>query len=238
MATFPSSDGPCKQPGQTDVWGLARKAGHSHIVLAKVLAKQSCRGFQKPCLGISWRQDCPFGLANCLILRCPLIQNWYRLLILFAMAYADRPQDAELEQVFGWYFATKEYLHCDALAAAPYHCRHSHGQVQTIPNHTFYILTVWTCVVFFHFDFEMCFAPQRCLIFRHRNFQKVIRHWCFPHFGFEMCRAPQRRAPFQHLNFEKCSEPAVILTFWLPNVVRAPTAWTFSTSPLLQTWGV
>lgn len=53
-----------------------------------------------------------------------------------------RSQDAELEQVFGWYFATKEYLHCDALAAAPYHCRHSHGQVQTIPNHTFYILTV------------------------------------------------------------------------------------------------
>ena len=29
-------------------------------------------------------------------------------------------------------------------------------------------------VCFVHFDFEMCFAPQRCALFRHRNFQKCL----------------------------------------------------------------
>ena len=29
-----------------------------------------------------------------------------------------------------------------------------------------------TMVCFVHFDFEMCFAPQRCALFRHLNFQK------------------------------------------------------------------
>ena len=31
----------------------------------------------------------------------------------------------------------------------------------------------------FHFDFEMCFAPQRRALFRHRNFQKWSE--CFVH---------------------------------------------------------
>ena len=47
-----------------------------------------------------------------------------------------------------------------------------------------------------------------------------------------MCFAPQRRALFRHLNFQKWSEPLVFLTFWLPNVLRATTACTFSTSQL------
>ena len=46
-----------------------------------------------------------------------------------------------------------------------------------------------------------------------------------------MCFAPQRRAFFRDLNFQKWSEP-VFLTFWLPNVLRATTACTFSTSQL------
>ena len=33
-------------------------------------------------------------------------------------------------------------------------------------------------VCFVHFDFEMCFAPQRRPLFRHLNFQKVDREWC------------------------------------------------------------
>ena len=56
-----------------------------------------------------------------------------------------------------------------------------------------------------------------------------------------MCFAPQRRALFRHLNFQKSSEPLVLLTFWLPNVLRATTACTFSTSQLpkmLRSWGV
>ena len=56
-----------------------------------------------------------------------------------------------------------------------------------------------------------------------------------------MCFAPQPRALFRHLNFQKCSEPLVFLTCWLPNVLRATTAYTFSTSQLpnvLWRWGV
>ena len=56
-----------------------------------------------------------------------------------------------------------------------------------------------------------------------------------------MCFAPQRRALFRDLNFQKWSEPLVFLTFWLPNVLRATTACTFSTSQLpkvVRHWGV
>ena len=101
--------------------------------------------------------------------------------------------------------------------------------------------------VFNTFDFEMCFAPQWCALFPHRNFQS------------EMCFAPQRRAffstsqlpkvlrtrqmftlltskclrattacTFQHHNFQKCSEYGVLLPFWL----RTTTTCTFSISQL------
>ena len=33
-------------------------------------------------------------------------------------------------------------------------------------------------VFFVHFDFEMCFAPQRRALFRHLNFQKWSDHFC------------------------------------------------------------
>ena len=64
---------------------------------------------------------------------------------------------------------------------------------------------------------------------------------CFVHFDLEMCFAPQRRALFQHLNFQKWSEHGVFCTFWLPNVLRATTACTFSTSQLpkvVRSWCV
>ena len=56
-----------------------------------------------------------------------------------------------------------------------------------------------------------------------------------------MCFAPQQRALFRDLNFQKWSEPLVLLTFWLPNVLRATSACTFSTSQLpkvLRPWCV
>ena len=37
-------------------------------------------------------------------------------------------------------------------------------------------------VCFVHFDFEMCFAPQRRALFRHRNFQKWSETVSFLHF--------------------------------------------------------
>ena len=51
---------------------------------------------------------------------------------------------------------------------------------------------------------------------------------CFVHFHFEMCFAPQRRALFRHRNFQKCSETQVFCTFWLVHVLRATTAYNFS----------
>ena len=56
-----------------------------------------------------------------------------------------------------------------------------------------------------------------------------------------MSFAPQRRALFRHPNLQKWSEPLVFLTFWLPNVLRATTACTFSTSQLpkvVRSWCV
>ena len=56
----------------------------------------------------------------------------------------------------------------------------------------------------------------------------------FNTFDFQMCFAPQRRALFRHRNLQKWSEPLVLCTFWLGNVLRATTACTFSTSQLPQ----
>ena len=47
-----------------------------------------------------------------------------------------------------------------------------------------------------------------------------------------MCFAPQRRALFRHRNFQKWSDIGAFCTFCLPNVLRATTACTFSTSQL------
>ena len=51
---------------------------------------------------------------------------------------------------------------------------------------------------------------------------------CCVRFYFEMCFAPQRRALFRHLNFQKWSGHGVFCTFWLGNVLRATTAFNFS----------
>ena len=56
-----------------------------------------------------------------------------------------------------------------------------------------------------------------------------------------MCFAPQRRALVRHLNLQKGREHVVFCTFWLRNVLRATTAYTFSTSQLpkvVRRWGV
>ena len=78
----------------------------------------------------------------------------------------------------------------------------------------------------------MCFASQRRALFRHLNFQKSSELRCFATFYLKMCFAPQRRALFPHLNFQKSSDAEVFCHFLLPNVLRATTACTFSTSQL------
>ena len=81
------------------------------------------------------------------------------------------------------------------------------------------------------FDLGMYFAPQRCALFRHLNFQKCSQNG-FVHVDFQICFAPQQRALFRHLNFQKCSNTEVPSAFWLRNVLCATTACTFSTSQL------
>ena len=97
--------------------------------------------------------------------------------------------------------------------------------------HFFNILTSKSgpyMVCFVHFDFDMCFAPQRRALFDISTDKSGPELVCFVHFDFEMCFAPQRRALFRHLNFQKWSENGVFCTFWLGNVLRATTACNFS----------
>ena len=56
-------------------------------------------------------------------------------------------------------------------------------------------------VCFVHFNFEMCFVPQRHTLFRHRKGDPNVR--CFKLFHLQMCFVPQRRVLFRHLNFQK-----------------------------------
>ena len=78
----------------------------------------------------------------------------------------------------------------------------------------------------------MCFAPQRRALFRHLNVQKWPEHAVIWAFLLKMCFAPQRRALFPHRNDQKSSGADVFCHFLLPNVLRATTACTFSTSQL------
>ena len=61
--------------------------------------------------------------------------------------------------------------------------------------------------VFSTFEFENCFAPPQCALFRYVNSQTWSENGVFlKHFDFDMCFAPQQRALFRHLNFEKWSD--------------------------------
>ena len=106
-------------------------------------------------------------------------------------------------------------------------CASCHKGVHFFNNSTSKSAPALMCIV--HFDFEMCFAPQRRAIIQHLNGVLCILtsrcaschngvHFfntsasksapalrCIVHFDFEMCFAPQQRAIIQHLNFQKCS---------------------------------
>ena len=106
---------------------------------------------------------------------------------------------------------------------------------------------IWTSkrgpnlVCFVHFDFEMCFAPQRRTLFRHLNFQKWSEPLVFLTFWLRNVLRATTAALFRHRNFQKWSGPGVFCTFWLRNVLRAATACTFSTSQVpkvVRTWCV
>ena len=77
--------------------------------------------------------------------------------------------------------------------------------------------------------FQICFAPQRRVLFSTSQLPRVLRTLqCLTHFTFQICFAPQRRALFQHLNFQKWSDGEVFCNFLLRNRLRATTACNFS----------
>ena len=85
----------------------------------------------------------------------------------------------------------------------------------------------------------MCFAPQRRALFRHLNFQKAVREWCAFNILTSKCASRHKGVHLFDISIsKKWSEPLVLLTFWLRNVLRATTACTFSTSqlPKLVRW--
>ena len=74
----------------------------------------------------------------------------------------------------------------------------------------------------------MCFAPQRCALFRHRNFQKWSGPGVFCTFWLRNVLHATTACTFPHRNFQKCSEHVGFCTFSLGNVLRATTGCNFS----------
>ena len=64
----------------------------------------------------------------------------------------------------------------------------------------------------------------------HRIIKSGSKPSVFDTFDLKMCFAPQRRALFRHVHSQKWLGPEVFCHFLLPNVLRATTACTFSTS--------
>ena len=89
-----------------------------------------------------------------------------------------------------------------------------------------------TCGVSYILTWKCASRHNGVRFFNIRTSKSGANMWCFVHFDLEMCFAPQRRTLFRHLNFQKWSDTGVLCTFWLPNVLRATTACTFSTSQL------
>ena len=82
--------------------------------------------------------------------------------------------------------------------------------------------------VFNTFDFEMCFAPQRRALFRHRNFQKWSEAGVFCTFWLGNVLRATTACTFSTSQLPKVVRDRQFLTLWLRNVLRATTACTFS----------
>ena len=65
-------------------------------------------------------------------------------------------------------------------------------------------------VCFLHFDLEMCFAPQRRALFRHRNFQKWSDHGVFCTFWLGNVLRATTACNLSSLIWPDCSAPAAL----------------------------
>ena len=66
---------------------------------------------------------------------------------------------------------------CGVLHILTYKCASRHSRVQFFDSTTSKSAPKLTCFV--HFQFKMCFSPQRRAIFEHRNFKKWSEHVVF-----------------------------------------------------------
>ena len=81
----------------------------------------------------------------------------------------------------------------------------------------------------------MCFAPQRCALFRHLNFQKWSGAGVFLYILTWKCASRHNGVHFFDISTSKSGpELMCFVHFDLENVLRATTACTFSTSQLLK----
>ena len=85
---------------------------------------------------------------------------------------------------------------CGALYILTSKCASRHNRVHFFDISTFKSGPMLVCFV--HFDFEMCFAPQRRALFRHRNFQKWFEGEVF--FSFFTYRCASRHNALFHLS--------------------------------------
>ena len=86
--------------------------------------------------------------------------------------------------------------------------------------------------VFYTFDLEMCFAPQRRALFGHLNFQKWSEHGVFCAFWLANVLRATTPSTFSTSQLPKMAPTDVFCTFWLGNVLSATTTCTFKTSQL------
>ena len=77
---------------------------------------------------------------------------------------------------------------------------------------------------FLHFDFEMCFAPQRSGHFQQLNFQEWSEHVVLCAFWLGNVLRATTACTFQHRNFQNFFESLFFLTFWLPNLLCTTAA--------------
>ena len=71
-----------------------------------------------------------------------------------------------------------------------------------------------TLVCFLHFDFDMCFAPQRRALFRHHDFQKCSDTEVFCSFWLRNVLRATTACTFSTSPFQKCSDTEVFCSFW------------------------
>ena len=81
---------------------------------------------------------------------------------------------------------------------------------------------------FVHFDFGVCFEPQRRALFRHLNFQKWSEHVVFCTFWRRHVLPATTACTFSTSQLPRVVQEWCILYIWLRNVLRATTACIFS----------